>query len=162
MPGRASKWLWTSVTGVLLTGAGVSGYFAVERPPPAPRVGLQCSLADVQFGEVGQGEYLVGTFDITNFYPDPIQIHDVHTGCSCRTATASRKHLGPGDQSVLTITWAVGARRGVTGETIWVTHSIPGEAALGWLPIRLHATVAPDIQYEPKQIEFRLGRAESK
>lgn len=145
---------------VLLAGAGVTGYFAVKpRTTPPPPPGLAFSPAVQEFGTVGQGAKLEAVFTLTNHYPGPIEIVDVQTGCSCRTASVSQKSLSPGEAATMTLTWSIGTRRGEASETVWVIHTTPDESKHVWARVHLGAVVEPDIVFTPRPVTFRSGEA---
>ena len=149
---------WGALYAGLLATSAISGYFALRGTPSPPQPGLSWDPSPGQFGNVGQGAVLDATFEVTNNFQGPVEITEVNTGCSCRSAIVSRKYLGPGERSSVKITWSVGAKRGEVADEVWLVYTTPGAAAPSRAPLRLEANVLPDIRFEPNRVAFRLGQ----
>src|SRR5262249_27722742 len=142
-------------------GATLSGYFAFPRQEVArPAPGLAAEPAVARVGERGQGEMVAVQFTLTNHYAEPVEIYSVTTGCSCQTPVVSRKHIAPGQESVINLSWSSGRMRGGVTESLWVFHSIPGQPAEGGgrMQLQIEGEVTPDIHITPERVQFTAGQ----
>jgi hypothetical protein len=145
----------------LVAGSATAGYYATPRQSPRrDQVGLIPDKLVHDFGRLGQSELVQVEFTLTNRYPAPVEIKDVHTSCSCQVPVVSRKHLAPGEQTVIKLTWSTDSKRGRVADPFWVVHTIPGqpERTLGRMTLGVKADVEPDVQVEPTAITFDHGQ----
>ena len=111
------------------------------------------------FGPVGQNQSLTTSFTITNGHTVPVEIVHVHKGCSCAEAEVEPKLLAPGAAGTLKVLWKTGQGRGRAGENILLMYQSRAADLLvsGQLPLRVAATVLPDIESSHEEIAFGPG-----
>ena len=141
--------------------ATVAGYAAIPVEDPKPVQSLAVNEPVVRVGEKGQNELVEVQFKLTNNYAEPVEILSVVTGCSCLVPTVSRKHVAPGQEATILLNWYTGTKRGAVSDSVWVFHTIPGNApdAGGRMQLRIEADVVPDIRMEPGRVQFTEGQS---
>lgn len=135
-----------------LAGGALCAYQAWTYVPPS----LECKEPIVELGNVGQGQKLTATFRLTNRFPSPIEIKDIHRGCACSSAEVSEKNLQPGQETTLTVIWSTGAQRGEQKISADVIFVIDNKLSIKTVAVRGY--VDPDIHYAPNELQFAFGQ----
>ncbi len=159
-----SSWQRFTLFALFICGATISGYFAFRSPQPLSANQLTVDQQTIQLGQRKQGELIPIQFRLVNHYPEPIEIQSVVTGCSCLVPTVSRKHLAPQQETIISLNWHTGTRRGEIAEAIWVLHTIPtqSESSNDRLQLAIVADILPDVRIEPTGLEFQYGQPATK
>ena len=147
----------------------VAKSLAVNSPT---REGLIAEPAVIDFGRLQQGDQKSIQFKLVNVGKSPVKIGDLSPGCSFRYVTINTKHVPPGGAATLSLTWRVGTRRGDVTEGMGFVYECvapvePGRGDTPQVPmtaprvlqVAVRASVAPEIDYSPKRIEFTKGQA---
>lgn len=148
----------TALLGLVCLGAaGAAVYSAAVGHEPAVQPGLYPDEQYLDFGELAQGDVQSGQFRLTNRHPEPIEVVDVLTGCSCNEATPSSRQVPPGDRFTIDIKWSVGPRRGRLADVVQVVYqTASGGRHMAELGVK--ANVIPDIHYSPNVLTFDPDR----
>lgn len=152
MPGLTPNWA-LFLASLCLVGVIVSVFnLCSHTTAPAPMFINPGPVQDV--GTVRQNATVSAQFLLRNTSREDIILFEPSTTCSCTSATVSRSDLRPDDESIVTLTFDSGHTRGKTG----------GEALLSWryadstdvrtLRLALEATVDPDYEVQPLNLEF--------
>jgi hypothetical protein len=103
------------------------------------------------FGNVPRGTQLFHRFTITNIYAVRMEITDIHVGCNCVTATASKRVLEPHETATIDVN--MDAKR-FTGEKTVVVKVTVGPEFVSTAELKVTANSRTDIVFNPSQIAF--------
>src|SRR5205085_9102339 len=98
----------------------------------------------------------LATFELVNHYDQALAIQQVLTTCSCSTPEFSARHLEPGEQASLTVTWRTGHARGPTRANLQVVFQL-ADGAVGSKVLGIQANIIPDLYYDPPELVFVRG-----
>lgn len=88
---------------------------------------LEAIEQNKQLGELKFGKEYNFYYIITNRYPTPVTIVNLHVGCtSCTTAQIDKSVIAPGDQAKITVRYTPGST-GIALKSIDVAHSVDAE-----------------------------------
>ena len=146
----------TAVAATCILGSMVCLYLA---RPAAPSE-LWVTKPVIDHGEVSQGQEIQATFELVNRFPQSLTIGDVFTSCTCSRAKLSKRHVAPGENLSLTVSWKTGSLRGKSGTNLQVFFKL-ADGSTDFKLLRIEGTVIPDIRFDPAEIVFAGGQAET-
>ena len=119
--------------------------------------GLRPDRGTHDFSTVGQQETLTTRFRLTNQFASVVTIDDIDHGCACSNATVDPSTLQPGQTADVEVAWKTGGRRGAIQEALRVRYAV-GDGPLRVRTLLLKATVEPDVEADPPEVEFVADR----
>jgi hypothetical protein len=148
---------------ILIGLATVAAYWASPRDTSLPP-GLYADPAIFDAGTCYQRDRIPVRITLINGYNTAIKIRSAIASCGCTQPQLAHTLLQPGEQTTITLEWAVGNQRGNISQSIFVYYAIPTlhPAALQRKEILMKAQVIPDICYEPVEIMFIRGQKATK
>lgn len=103
------------------------------------------------FGVVPRGAQLLHKFPITNIYAVPMEITSLRPGCSCITASYSKKVLEPGETATVDIRMNAALFQGPKGVIITVGV---GPEFISQADIKVSAISRADVVFNPGEINL--------
>jgi len=114
------------LAGAVVVAAIVAGAGYVVRAQAPGRI--QLSPSDYDFGSISQAAPVSHAFEVRNVGRGRLDILGVSTSCGCTTAEIASRRLGPGQATVLTVTFDPPAHADTIGpltRTIFIRSSDP-------------------------------------
>ena len=114
--GRA--WMLRILVSLLVTSSAASGC-APDQPSPGQIV---LSTTEFDFGTIPSTGPVSQVFQVHNVGGEELEITAVSTSCACTTAEVDSRHLAPGADADLTVTYDPQVHGGATGEFLRVVY----------------------------------------
>jgi hypothetical protein len=107
--------------------------------------------ASHDFGNVPRGAQLYHRFTITNIYAVTMEITDIKPGCTCTTATPSKRVLAPRESATIDV--SVDATRFTGPKTVDIKVSV-GPEFISTAVLKVTANSRADLVFNPGEISF--------
>ncbi|MBI2807161.1 MAG: DUF1573 domain-containing protein [Planctomycetes bacterium] len=140
------------------TGAAVLGYLAIPGPPEE----FAAVNPDLNFGNVGQAQSVIGEFELVNRLKQEVEILGTMESCSCTTIGMGAKRLAPGEKTTVKADWRTGTARGEKRVQIYVKYRLADTDESYLLSLAMSGNVTPDVDVQPIELAFRPGVKETK
>ncbi len=92
--------------------------------PNSPLPELTLLKTEYNFGKIQVGEKITHSFPFKNTGRSPLNIKSINSSCNCTTFAVNKQGVAPGEEGVLTITYAP-TKESATGEALTVIINAP-------------------------------------
>ncbi|MDR1480563.1 MAG: DUF1573 domain-containing protein [Planctomycetaceae bacterium] len=124
------------------------------------RPSLTFTPAIVQFGTISQGT-VVGKATVKNTSNKSIIVDSIVSSCDCTQVLIERGVLLPDADREISFQWDTRGRRGESGTLVSVVYFFEGETVKYVVPLNFSATVIPDFDVLPNELNFHSNKSES-
>ncbi len=126
---------------LLLTSLTVFGQARIDAVPGT----------SIEFGEFIQGQKAQKVVQLKNIGMDTLRIGEVKAACGCTATLLSKKNLGPGEMSDLSITFDTHAYTGRVTKQVYIASN---DSANPKLTISFTANITPVLMISPQYFAF--------
>lgn len=132
----------------------MSAFLALQSSQPQPRA-LDLAPAVLDFGTVQQGDQLDGSVCLRNQSHFDIALLDTVTSCSCTNINIPSSSIPAAESVSASLQLSTNKASGEFRPTILVKYRLGADPTIQQLPIRVSATVRPEITISPAHaLEF--------
>lgn len=121
---------------------------------------LTFTPAVVQFGSISQG-VVTGKATVKNTLPKSVIIDSVISSCDCTQILIEKGILLPDTNREISFQWDTRGRREKSDTLVSVVYFIEGETIRRVAPLSLSATIIPDFDVIPNELNFYSNKSES-
>lgn len=107
-----------------------------------------------RFGEMNQSATQRQKIEIRNTSQKRIKLVGLTGSCSCSASNFQSGELNPGDIQSNTISFSSGRKRGHYEDILRLQFEIEGDPEIRTLPIPLTATIRPQFEFVPSQVDL--------
>jgi len=144
--------MWISRFLVCLVAVGAAiqpGVVSAQTKGVMPR--LVCPNAVWNFGKQPQYKKMTYDFIIRNEGDGPLEIREVRPSCQCQAAMPKKKHLGPGEQTTIAVTFDTKTMAGPIHKPVTVTSNDPRRPTF---QLMVRGLILPPYWVDPPEINL--------